>query len=872
MSILNVNQLQPVGGGNTITVSASDVNFSGNISIGSSFVGTASTATLATISQGLTGTPDITVNNIQSGVVTATTFIGDGSGITGVTASGSGINIKDSNSTVGVAATVDFGTNLNVSPASAGIVTVTVGDTDFEIADKIIHTGDTNTAIRFPADDTVSVETAGTERLRITSSGDLSISGNVSVGGTLTCDDVTNIDSVGVITARNGIHIPGGGNLVGIGTTNPLSRLHVSGTHNSHIRMTNTSDDAVDLIGDSNRTSVNSSILAIKGRWNGTDVAKIVFQAATDTTDKDDGNLIFHTKSSGSSIAERLRISSDGLVGIKTASPAAPLHVYDATNNTIARIESGDATCRLQLKDSAGEAYVVASGDNLILANTSSITERLRITSAGLIGVGNINPANYNSATNNLVISESGGDSGITLNAGSSNASYLAFNDTGNSTNSGWVGYMHSANSTVFGTDGSERMRIDSSGRLLVGTTTEITASNPSIQLVDTGTAILALGRNDSSISAGNALGTIEMYGNDGGSYQMCASIAAQADGTHANDDKPTRLVLSTTADGASSPTEKLRITSGGEIVSTNGTLRRDVSDSSFTISGDSASNTGANINLYGASHSSLASVFRVRTGSTERLRITSSGMFGFNHSSPQFGITIAQSANDIGRIGWEDGSNNKRASITCSSSTDALQFHVGTSDTERLRIGSSGQIGLAGANYGTSGQVIKSNGSSNAPTWQNQNAFVFYGEQNSAQNITTTTYTRLTNFNSRKVEEGDSSVAVFDESSGKLTIGANGAGLYYLEMGGGIDDIQNSDYVQIVIGKNGGSNSIGTRISSYGKAYNGTTANAIVNANTSCIVNLSANDVIRFYIFHNEGSTEPTEPNRCYCLGYKMN
>jgi len=110
-------------------------------------------------------------------------------------------------------------------------------------------------------------------------------------------------------------------------------------------------------------------------------------------------------------------------------------------------------------------------------------------------------------------------------------------------------------------------MRIDSSGRLLVGTSTEVTAASPSIQLVDTGTAILALGRDDSSISAGNALGTIEFYGNDGGSYQMCASIAAQADGTHANNDKPTRLVLATTADGASSPTERLQIYNGGGCV-----------------------------------------------------------------------------------------------------------------------------------------------------------------------------------------------------------------------------------------------------------------------------------------------------------------
>ena len=42
---------------------------------------------------------------------------------------------------------------------------------DIEIADKIVHEGDTNTAIRFPANDTISFETSGSERLRIDSSG-----------------------------------------------------------------------------------------------------------------------------------------------------------------------------------------------------------------------------------------------------------------------------------------------------------------------------------------------------------------------------------------------------------------------------------------------------------------------------------------------------------------------------------------------------------------------------------------------------------------------------------------------------------------------------------------------------------------------------
>jgi len=79
----------------------------------------------------------------------------------------------------------------------------------------------------------------------------------------------------------------------------------------------------------------------------------------------------------------------------------------------------------------------------------------------------------------------------------------------------------------------------------------------------------------------------------------------------------------------------------------------------------------------------------------TEVMRIDSSGNVGIGHTTPQFGLTLPQGTGASNKIGWEDAGNTKRASITCSSSTDALQFHTGSSDAERMRIDSSGNVGI---------------------------------------------------------------------------------------------------------------------------------------------------------------------------------
>ena len=79
----------------------------------------------------------------------------------------------------GVAASISVDGNMIVSGISTfgGALSGTTGtfSGDVSIADKIVHTGDTNTAIRFPSADTLTAETGGSERLRIASDGTIGV-------------------------------------------------------------------------------------------------------------------------------------------------------------------------------------------------------------------------------------------------------------------------------------------------------------------------------------------------------------------------------------------------------------------------------------------------------------------------------------------------------------------------------------------------------------------------------------------------------------------------------------------------------------------------------------------------------------------------
>jgi hypothetical protein len=137
--------------GSGVTINSSGINAAAGVVTATSFVGNvtgaltgnADTATTATNAQGLTGTPNITVGvatatsavvgsavtinssgvNV-SGAVTATNFVGDGGGLTGLPIDLAGVEIQNSDVAVGTASTINFGTALTVTPISAGIVTV----------------------------------------------------------------------------------------------------------------------------------------------------------------------------------------------------------------------------------------------------------------------------------------------------------------------------------------------------------------------------------------------------------------------------------------------------------------------------------------------------------------------------------------------------------------------------------------------------------------------------------------------------------------------------------------------------------------------------------------------------------------------------
>jgi hypothetical protein len=117
-----------------------------------------------------------------------------------------------------------------------------------------------------------------------------------------------------------------------------------------------------------------------------------------------------------------------------------------------------------------------------------------------------------------------------------------------------------------------EAFRVDSSKRLLVGTSTAMeTFGGTLLQVANAAGATAVLGRDDSTVVADDVLGSIYFNTYAGSSWQESATIRCFADAAQGSGDVPSRLVFSTTADGASSPTERMRLSQDGRFYLSGG-------------------------------------------------------------------------------------------------------------------------------------------------------------------------------------------------------------------------------------------------------------------------------------------------------------
>ena len=172
--------------GDTGNISATKADYSGNVTIGGTLtyedVTNIDSVGLDTARQGIEVGSGVGVaasisvdgNAEFAGIVTATQFVGNGANLTGVASTE---NIRTNTNATFLQNVNVSGSTTTGSLVSSGAISGTTGTFtgDVDIADKIVHTGDTDTAIRFPSADTITTETGGSERLRITSNGDVGI-------------------------------------------------------------------------------------------------------------------------------------------------------------------------------------------------------------------------------------------------------------------------------------------------------------------------------------------------------------------------------------------------------------------------------------------------------------------------------------------------------------------------------------------------------------------------------------------------------------------------------------------------------------------------------------------------------------------------
>ena len=258
-----------------------------------------------------------------TGVVTATSFSGDGGGLTGVA----------STDLITTSTRVRFLDNLSVSGVSTLGSAVTVGESGVNVTGVV-----TATTFKGAVEGNVTGDVTGTADLAsgLTGTPNIAISnltgvaatftGNVTIGGTISYEDVTNVDSLGIITARSGIEVSG--------------------------IVTARTGFAVTYYGDgSNLTGVVSGIaLSESGAARGTEITTINFAS---------GATITNT-GAGATISIAAGVTTEAISG--TSGITTHINLDDATDHEITVSGVTTISCRGGTKGSSHIVRIINSG------------------------------------------------------------------------------------------------------------------------------------------------------------------------------------------------------------------------------------------------------------------------------------------------------------------------------------------------------------------------------------------------------------------------------------------------------------------------------------------------------------------------------
>ena len=375
--------------------------------------------------------------------------------------------------------------DINASAAIAGTKispdfgsqAITTTNDSVTIGNSIIHSGDTDTKINFPAANTFTINTAGSERFRVDSSGKVGIgvtnpdreldisnsSGNCTISLRSSDSHTTQLlfgdvsaelrgrvgyqssDVLDFYTAASErMRIDSSGN-VGIGVSSPATILHISQT-NPELRIQGTNGNGgVHKIFSA---GVNSESLQLTGASN------LLFNADTQ---------FFRSSDEGT---EYMRIDSSGRLGIGTSSPTGFIHIEGSSNGTetYGRFSTGSANGdqNLYIQSSSSRDHMA-----LQVKTGAGANDDLSLNpSGGNVGIGTTSPsrllhqhvsssaANYHSFTNDTT--GSGSTDGLLIGINNDEDSFV---------------WNYENTNLRFGTNNSERMRINANGYVSIGTT-----------------------------------------------------------------------------------------------------------------------------------------------------------------------------------------------------------------------------------------------------------------------------------------------------------------------------------------------------------------------------------------------------------------